>query len=76
MYEKPQYFTKDGFRRLDRNPYSSPELEHQLALIRKKKAALKSAGTLQLKNKKPAISDEAATLIAGVLKGMLKNTGR
>ena len=76
MFEKPQYFTKDGFKRLAKNPYSNPELQRRLALIKRKKesdVALRknSKGTQGV-----GISDEAARLIAQVLKGMLASPRR
>lgn len=75
MYEKPQYFTPDGFKRCAKNPHKghwqSPILPGE------KTKQLTSKVLLQNKNlrgplKGPGISDEAAKLIAGVLKGMLK----
>jgi hypothetical protein len=76
MYEKPQYFTKDGFKRCAKNPYK--DKKQSLVLLRDdtmKQLPLKNP--LHKKNLKgplkgPGISDEAARLIAGVLKGMLK----
>jgi hypothetical protein len=71
--EKPQYLTKDGFKRLAKNPYATPELQRRLASIKRKK---ESAVALRKSSKGPAISDEAARLIAQVLKGMLASPRR
>ncbi|HAJ80410.1 MAG TPA: hypothetical protein DCO75_11640 [Fibrobacteres bacterium] len=74
MFEKPQYFTKDGFKRLPGNPYKTPELEKRLALLKKEKISAGRLLTNRNPLKKTGISDEAATLIANVLKGMLGNS--
>jgi hypothetical protein len=71
MFEKPQYFTKDGFKRLSKNPYGNAETLRQFALLKKKKTAEAMAG--RKSGQGLGISDEAAKLIAGVLKGMLNN---
>jgi len=73
MYEKPQYFTPDGFKRLSKNPYKDPELQRQLVVMAKRKAVLSADGKTLRKTPGVTISDEAAKLIAGVLKGMLNN---
>ncbi len=66
MYEKPQYLTKDGYKRLDKNPYKSGSVP----------AAGKAKKIREIQAKIPykgkGISEEAAKLIAGVLKEMLK----
>jgi mRNA-degrading endonuclease toxin of MazEF toxin-antitoxin module len=72
MFEKPQYFTKDGFRRLSKNPHSDGGLQRQSALAKQ----IKSAAVARQVHKVTGISDEAARLIAGVLKGMLNNSGK
>jgi hypothetical protein len=76
MFEKPQYFTKDGFKRCAKNPYKN-QTQSLVPLGDKKMKQLPSKAILHKKNLKgplkgPGISDEAARLIAGVLKGMLK----
>jgi hypothetical protein len=70
MYEKPQYFTPDGYKRLSKNPYSDPKVAYRLELLKKLKRAelLKGAET---KKSGITISDEAAAKIAMVLKEML-----
>jgi|WetSurMetagenome_2_1015567.scaffolds.fasta_scaffold78101_2 hypothetical protein len=70
MYEKPQYFTPEGFKRLPKNPYSSKAMAEHLELLRKKKRAMMTQLTVK---KKPGItlSDEAAAAIAKVLSTML-----
>jgi hypothetical protein len=74
MYEKPQYFTKDGFKRLSKNPHKDGQ---SLVPLGDKTKQISSKVLLYKKNLKgplkgAGISDEAARLIAGVLKGMLK----
>jgi len=74
MYEKPQYFTKDGFKRLAKNPHRDGQ---SLVPLGDKTEQPSSKALLHRKNlvrpiKGPGISDEAAKLIADVLKGMLK----
>ena len=67
MYNKPQYLTKDGYKRLDKNPFAPgvPVKKTSVARIAeiRKKIPYKGKG----------ISEEAAKLIAGVLKEMLKD---
>jgi hypothetical protein len=72
MYEKPQYFTPDGFKRLSKNPYSEMSELRRLKLLKKKwRFALMQRS---LKKKYGAtISDEAAACLAHVLKGMLNS---
>ena len=71
MYEKPQYFTKDGFKRLAKNPHK--DSGKSLAPLVQKPKQLSSQALLRGRNiKGPGISDDAARLIANVLKGMLK----
>jgi hypothetical protein len=71
MYEKPQYFTPDGYKRLSKNPYSDPKIAYRLELLKKRKRAelLKVTEI----NKGITISDEAAANIAKVLKQMLND---
>jgi hypothetical protein len=72
MYEKPQYFTPDGFKRLSKNPCSDLTASQRLDLLKKKKLA---ALLMQPKNKGGiTLSDEAAASIAKVLKGMLNSS--
>jgi hypothetical protein len=71
MYEKPQYFTKDGFKRLAKNPHKDTG-KSPTPLVQKPKQ-LSSQAVLRKKNLNgPGISDDTALLIANVLKGMLK----
>lgn len=75
MYEKPQYFTPDGFKRCAKNPHkdkgqSIVPLRGNMKQPTSKALHLKK--NLKSPLKGPGISDEAARLIAGVLKGMLK----
>jgi hypothetical protein len=69
MYEKPQYFTKDGFKRCAKNPHK--DQRQSMAPLGDQKKQLPLRILLHKKNNL-GISDEAARLIAGVLKGMLK----
>jgi hypothetical protein len=70
MYEKPQYFTPDGFKRLPKNPYSDLSAAKRLELLKKKKHLSSIQNTPK---KKPGftLSDEAAASIAKVIKAML-----
>jgi hypothetical protein len=58
MYEKPQYFTKNGFKRLEKNPYKDGNLK-----ISQKSSLIK---------KGPIISEKTAKIIAQAIKSMLK----
>ena len=66
MFEKPQYLTKDGYKRLDKNPYKKGSLP----------ASTKDQKIRDVQRRIPykgkGISEEAAKMIAGVLKEMLK----
>jgi len=73
MFEKPQYFTPDGFKRLAKNPYKDPREQARLDALKKKNAILPAGARMLKKAPGVTISDEAAKLIAGVLKGMLNN---
>jgi hypothetical protein len=66
MYEKPQYLTKDGYKRLDKNPHRDDAPTFKL--VPKKKTVVKA----QLPGKGIKISDKTAKMIAMVLKEMLK----
>ena len=81
MYEKPQYLTPDGYRRMPKNPLSSKggqARDTALALVRKKKQELlakrlgRGTGPGKGGPKKPVLSDEAAQAIARAISGMLK----
>lgn len=67
MYNKPQYLTKDGYKRLDKNPCASG------APIKKTSATRIAEVQKRIPYKGKGISEEAAKLIAGVLKEMLKD---
>jgi hypothetical protein len=74
MYEKPQYFTPDGFKRLPKNPYSDMSAAQRMELLKKKK--LVRASLLKQPMQKATgitLSDEAAASIAKVLKEMLNS---
>ncbi len=72
MFEKPQYMTPEGFKRLAKNPYSDRLIAKRLLMLKKKRSGLldKKGGG--------AVSDDAAKLIAEALKGLLhsKHRGR
>jgi hypothetical protein len=70
MYEKPQYFTKDGYKRLDKNPHRDDAPTFKL--VPKKKALIK-ASLPQGPRKGIKLSDNAAKMIAMALKEMLKD---
>jgi hypothetical protein len=78
MYEKPQYLTPDGYRRMSKNPLkagTSLNPNTALTLIRKKKMELlaKKGGTQTSgSGKKLVLSEEAAKAIAAAISGMLK----
>jgi hypothetical protein len=69
MYEKPQYLTKDGYKRLDKNPYKKDSPTY--SLVPKKKTA---AQLPKVPNKGIKISDKTAKMIAMALKDMLKDS--
>ena len=73
MYEKPQYFTPEGFKRSSKNPLRKKKLKKKVSLnnsnsIRKKQLE-KFAG---LQSSQKGISKESAKLIAKAIRGMLK----
>ena len=72
MYEKPQYFTPDGFRRLSTNPYSNQNTFRDQELLKKKKRAALLKGSAR-SGGGVTISDKAAASIAKVLKEMLND---
>jgi hypothetical protein len=66
MNEKPQYLTKNSYKRLDKNPHRDDAPSFKL--IPKKKSVAKA----RLPGKGVKLSDNAAKMIAMVLKDMLK----
>jgi hypothetical protein len=66
MYEKPQYLTRDGYKRLDKNPHRDDAPVFKLV---PKKKAIQSVA---VQRKGIKLSDKAAKMIATVLKDMLK----
>ncbi len=68
MYEKPQYLTGDGFKRLDKNPHKDRSITYKL--IPKKTSV--PAISAQRPQKGIHLSEEAAKAIAMAIKGMLK----
>jgi hypothetical protein len=77
MYEKPQYLTPDGYRRMSKNPLkagTSLSPNNALTLIRKKKMELlakKGVNQTSGSVKKMVLSEEAAKAIAAAISGML-----
>jgi hypothetical protein len=69
MYEKPQYLTKDGYKRLDKNPHRDDAPTFKLVPKKKSVISIKS----QIPQKGIKLSDKAAKMIAMVLKEMLKD---
>jgi 3-deoxy-D-arabino-heptulosonate 7-phosphate (DAHP) synthase len=67
MFEKPQYLTKNGYKRLDKNPHKDGAASSRPPLKKPKEILAKIPAT-----GKP-ISDKAAKMIAMVLKDMLKS---
>ena len=72
MYEKPQYFTPDGFKRLSKNPYAGLNASQRLELLKKKRRAAILQRSMEKKDG-AVISDKAAACIAKVLKEMLNS---
>jgi hypothetical protein len=76
MFEKPQYLTPEGYRRMAKNPVSGKHraANTALMLIRKKKTEFlaQRAGTNPGPGKKPVLSEEAAKAIAMAISGMLR----
>jgi hypothetical protein len=70
MYEKPQYLTKDGYKRLGKNP--NKDGAHPLVL-KKTKAQTVREIQMRIPYKGKGISEQAAKLIAMALKDMLKD---
>jgi len=68
MYEKPQYLTTNGYQRLDKNPHKK-DGKSPLPL---KLPVKKSAAGIVVRSKGKPLSDQAAKMIAMVLKDMLK----
>ncbi len=72
MYEKPQYLTPGGLRRLRANPHQEATQKIvQAPILPKSTAPLLPIRPMQHKQKGIKISDEAAKLIAEALKTML-----
>ena len=67
MYEKPQYLTKDGYKRLDKNPHKNNAPTYKLVPKKKTPAPLPKVPKKGIK-----ISDATAKMIAMALKDMLK----
>ncbi len=67
MYEKPQYLTKDGFKRLAKNPHGDDVPKFKP--VPGKKSVVKT----RLSGKGIKISDKTAKMIAMALKEMLKD---
>jgi hypothetical protein len=70
MYEHPQYFTKNGFKRLPKNPYSDNKTAMQISRFQEKARAVSLSRSIARTNDF-CMSEEAAQLIAKVIKGML-----
>jgi hypothetical protein len=66
MFEKPQYLTAHGYKRLDKNPCRKDSLP---ATTKAQKIRNVQA---RIPHKGKGLSEEAAKMIAGVLKEMLK----
>jgi hypothetical protein len=66
MFEKPQYFTPDGFKRSKKNPYGTKASEAEAKELIAKRAALKKQRDGR------GISEEAAKVLAAAIKGMLR----
>jgi hypothetical protein len=69
MYEKPQYLTKDGFKRLDKNPHKGNAPTYKL--VPKKKTSVQLQPP-KVPNNGIKISDKTAKIIAMAFKDMLK----
>jgi hypothetical protein len=67
MYEKPQYMTGNGFKRLDKNPHKDNTTTYKLI---PPKPVLPVR--VQRAQKGIHLTDEAAKAIAMAIKGMLK----
>ncbi|MDD5675136.1 MAG: hypothetical protein PHC61_13285 [Chitinivibrionales bacterium] len=72
MYEKPQYLTNKGYKRLDKNPYTGKGAAQLKALQAKTKADNAMLTKAQPGASGRSISPKAAMLIASALKVMLK----
>lgn len=80
MYEKPQYLTPSGYKRLDKNPYSNPLLLKKILqekkLTQQNEKNVNSKRILSAQNrlgsqKRVQISDQAAKLIALAIRDLL-----
>ena len=81
MFEKPQYLTPGGYKRLSQNPYkkqlqalNETPVKSPTASLQKKPPIVQRQRLLEPRKKQPQfeLSDKAAMLIAQALKGMLK----
>jgi hypothetical protein len=72
MFEKPQYLTPDGYRRLPARPKVAGEPAGASARQAKKDLAAAHARMRKMEDQRKGISPEAAQLIAAALKTMLK----
>ena len=75
MYEKPQYLTPDGYRRMKSNPYTSGKQPAKLSpyqQLQQKKKELRARKPLA-KKASPKISEQTARLIAEAIKNMLNS---
>jgi hypothetical protein len=76
MYEKPQYWTPQGFKRLAKNPFKDGKI---VPVLKKSPDSPADAFALTRKPRKKqqfTLTDEAAKQIADVLRGMLQSPGR
>lgn len=80
MYEKPQYLTPDGYKRLAKNPFKGGLTaplrfsENRVGAKRGKSPLENYSSTFPAIKKRRGISDEAAKAIAAAIKGMLNST--
>jgi len=72
MYEKPQYLTPDGYRRMPARPEKIAGRGIVTSLQAKKDVAARKMRLEKLSAKGKSISPEAARIIAMALKSMLK----
>jgi hypothetical protein len=81
MFEKPQYLTPGGYKRLSQNPYkkqlqalNDAPVKSPTTSLQKKPPIAQRQRLLEPRKKQPQfeLSDKAAMLIAQALKGMLK----
>lgn len=71
MYEKPQYLTREGYRRTSKNPHKK-KLTKKLLSMKKTPSSKSILPVDYFKSQsRRGISKEAAKLIAHAIKGML-----